>query len=191
MRIAIYSGSFNPVHSGHLEISKFLIARSLVDEVWLLVSKINPLKQDSPPASEEHRLKMASIAVENHPEIRVSDFELHLPSPSFTYLTLRKLKEQFPQHQFVLIIGADNWNIFHKWGNYQEILDGYEMLVYPREGEEINENSLPENVKFLADAPLFPVSSTDIRQRLKHGSNLQGLIPSAVMDYIRINNLYG
>lgn len=142
MKIAIYGGTFNPPHKGHTSLAKSLITQGLVDEVWLLVSPLNPFKQaqTSEFAPYDDRLKMTELAVSRIKGLRASDFENHLPRPSYMLTTLDELSKAYPQHQFVLVIGADNWQSFDRWYKYEEILAKYPILIYNRPGYDITIN---------------------------------------------------
>lgn len=178
MKIGIYGGSFNPIHFGHIGLAKWVTEHTDLDQVWLMVSPNNPLKDKSILADEQHRLADAQKAirqegVEAKAKIIVSDFEFHLPRPTYTANTLRALQEAYPEHEFTLIIGEDNLNIFNKWREYQYILDTYRIFVYPRRNiisqtSQQHEDILRKanNVKLLADAPYFDISSTELRKNL-------------------------
>ena len=137
MKVGIFGGSFDPIHNGHISLAQYVLDHTDLDEVWLMVSPLNPLKPQGYVASDRERLEMARLAVAGHPGIKVSDFEFTLPIPSYTYNTLAKLKEAYPDCDFRLIIGGDNWADFDRWRNPQEILDEFGLIVYPRPGEEI------------------------------------------------------
>ena len=140
MRIGIYGGSFNPIHKGHTELAASIVQQGLVDELWLLVSPLNPLKQGetSDIAEYEHRLSMARLATEDIEGVKVSDFEKNLPLPSYTITTLGELHKAYPEHEFLLVIGADNWERFPRWYHAQEIIDTYSILIYRRPGCELS-----------------------------------------------------
>lgn len=189
MRIAIYGGSFNPIHNGHTSLAQTLLQQNLVDEVWLMVSPQNPLKASQQPgiydATYSDRLAMAHIACRDIEGVVVSDFESHLPIPSYTITTLTELSQQFPQHQFSLVIGADNWQRFDHWYKADEILHNYPIFVYRRPGYDID---IPEcsllRVK-IVETPLYDVSSTEIRNGLKTDQ-----IHPDVLEYIKTHHLY-
>ena len=183
MRIALFGGSFNPIHSGHLAIADAVLQEGLADEVWLMVSPHNPLKEQVGLASEEQRLHWAKLAIEGHPGIRVSDYECHLPRPSYTYLTLRSLRRDYPEEEFLLCIGADNWACFSKWAEPEEILAHHEVIVYPRSGSQLEE-PFPKGVHLL-QSPLHDVSSTPIRNRLAQGESVEGLVPKALISILQ------
>ncbi len=188
MRIGIYSGTFDPIHTGHAILASYIAQSGLVDEVWLLVSPRNPLKKEAATASDEERLEMASLAADPLPGVEVSDFEMHLPVPSYTYRTLQALRQSYPDHQFRLIVGADNWCAFSAWANWERILEEFGLIVYPRPGCEVED--LPANSDYLADAPLIGISSTEIRRDLAEGRCVRYLVPDSVLNYIADHQLY-
>lgn len=195
MRIGIYGGSFNPIHIGHTSLTQSLVEQKIVDEVWLLVSPLNPLKQSANPdiLDYEERLSIARLATEGMERIRVSDFESKLPIPSYTVTTLAHLTKAYPQHTFSLIIGADNWQDFHRWHKWEEILTTYPIIIYRRPGYELN---IPHDTQktakeiTIAETPLYPVSSTEIRQAIRKGEIPHEWLAPKVLDYIKLNNLY-
>ena len=190
MKIGIYSGSYNPIHSGHAMLASYILRNSDLDELWLVVTPQNPLKQDVEMAANEHRLAMAKLVAGEIDGLYASDFEFSLPQPSYTYTTLCKLNERFPMHQFVLIVGSDNWLIFNKWRDNEKIISEYGLLIYPRPGFEIESEILPDNVEFLSAAPQIEVSSTDVRRMLQEGIDVSKHLPIRVYDYIKKENLY-
>lgn len=172
MKIGIYGGSFNPVHFGHVGLAKWVIEHTDLDEVWLMVSPNNPLKDAGILAPEEERLEAVREAVKDIPGVKASDFEFGLPRPSYTANTLRELQKHFPENEFTLVIGEDNLAIFDRWREYEYILTNYRIFVYPRRGTVINHQSSiinSKNIMFLADAPIFDISSSAIR----HSRGLQ------------------
>lgn len=184
MRIGIYGGSYNPIHRGHTELAQALVRQGLVDEVWLLVSPLNPLKQteSSEIAPYEHRLRMAELATEGMRGIRVSDFESHLPIPSYMVHTLAELCRTYPEHQFTLVIGADNWLRFSRWYKSDEIRRHYPILVYRRPGYDVDVETV--------DAPLYDISSTQLREAIQSGADTSEWIDKRVRSYIEAHRLY-
>ena len=178
MKIGIYGGSFNPIHFGHTGLAQWVVRNTDLDEVWLMISPNNPLKDASILADEQVRLQEAKEAIrrlgEEGKRIVVSDFEFSLPRPNYTANTLRELKKQHPQHEFTLIIGEDNLEIFSKWKEYTYLLENFRILVYPRKGSgKSAEQMLKEletahikEVQLLANAPYFEISSTELRKNL-------------------------
>lgn len=175
-RIGIFGGSFNPVHIGHIAIAKAVRDSGLVDEVWLMVSPRNPLKQQSGLMDDRERLARAQKAVEHLDNIKACDFEFALPRPSYTYITMEKLEQQFPNYSFSLLIGADNWAHFSLWRNHDQLLRRYPIIIYPRQGYPIDPDTLPPSVACV-DMPLLNVSSTRIRQMLSRGEDVSPLLP--------------
>ena len=179
MKIGIYGGSFNPIHFGHTGLAQWVVNNTDLDEVWLIVSPNNPLKDASILADEQKRLAAAKEAIgdgrlASGKRIIVSDFEFTLPRPNYTANTLRELQKQYPQHEFTLIIGEDNLEIFPKWREYTYLLENFRILVYPRKGsgksveqmmQELETAHIKE-VQLLANAPYFEISSTELRKNL-------------------------
>ncbi len=184
MQIGILGGSFNPIHNGHLAIAKKIVSSGEVDEVWLMVSPLNPFKVHVDLLDDNLRLYMTRRAVEHEAGIVCSDYEFGLPKPSYTWHTLQALKKDFPEHTFSLIIGADNWCKFDGWRNHEEIISNHRILVYPRTGFPIDRESLPEGVTFI-DMDTIDVSSTDIRRMVSHGEDVSSLIPESIADMMR------
>ena len=176
MNIGIYGGSFNPIHFGHTGLVQWVVANTDLDEVWLMVSPNNPLKDSSILADEQVRLHDAkkTIGELGNKKIVVSDFEFYLPRPNYTANTLRELVKQYPEHEFTLIIGEDNLAIFSQWREYLYILEHYRILVYPRKGSAENINELLaklqihtiKELQILHGAPYFEISSTELRKNL-------------------------
>ena len=176
MKIGIYGGSFNPIHFGHTGLARWVVNNTDLDEVWLMVSPNNPLKDTSILADEQVRLIEARKAIANiqspiAKQIVVSDFEFSLPRPNYTANTLRELQKQYPQHDFTLIIGEDNLDIFNKWREYQYILENYRIFVYPRRDSKGDEairllGDKATRIIFLTKAPYFDISSTELRKNL-------------------------
>ena len=164
------------MHYGHIGLVKWIIEHTDLDEIWMLVSPNNPLKDSKILADEKKRLADLRTALKdlNDKRIKPSDFEFNLPRPTYTAATLQKLHEQYPEHEFVLIIGQDNWDIFEQWRDYDEILRQHEVIVYPRRQTTGNrrqttgdrrQDSSNKGVTFLTEAPYFDISSTEIRNK--------------------------
>ncbi|MCM1369323.1 MAG: nicotinate (nicotinamide) nucleotide adenylyltransferase [Candidatus Amulumruptor caecigallinarius] len=190
-RIGIFSGSFNPIHTGHAIMANYVAQFGGIDELWLMVSRVNPWKTDAPPIADMHRANMCRIVAENCRNVAVSEFELGLPTPSYTFNTLAQLRAAFPDYEFVLIIGSDNWIAFREWKNYEEILDNHSIIVYPRPGFITDSAKLPSNVKIIYDAPQSLISSTFVREHIGKNDNLNYMVPVDVVKYIKENHLYG
>lgn len=188
-RIGIYSGSFNPIHHGHVMLANYLVEFSDLDELWFVVSPQNPLKQKSELLDDDERLKMVQLAVGDDPRFHVSDIEMHLPLPSYTINTLTALSEQHTDCQFVFICGMDSLQNLHRWYQYQSILDNHELLVFPREGYDGGELVHHQSVTVLK-TPILEISSTFIRQCVKEGRDMRHFMPEKAFLYMQENGFY-
>lgn len=173
MTVGLFGGSYNPIHNGHTALGQWLVAHHLVDELWFLVSPQNPLKPAAGLLDDAARLRLARLAVGRKRKLRVSDFECHLPRPSYMVHTLEALRAAYPDHDFVLVIGADNWQRFPQWYQSAEILRHHRLLVYPRPGSPIDTAALPASVT-LIQTPLYNISSTQIREAIAHDPAYDG-----------------
>lgn len=181
LKTGIFSGSFNPVHIGHLALANYLCEFEGLDELWFMVSPHNPLKQQADLLPDKFRLELVQQSIEGYPKFRVSDFEFGLTRPSYTVHTLDKLKESYPDRDFYLIIGSDNWTLFNRWYESERIINENHILIYPRPGFPVNTNELPETVS-LTDAPTFEISSTFIRQSMAEGKDIRYFLPPTIYE---------
>lgn len=188
-KTGLFFGSFNPVHTGHLIIASHMANFIDLDEVWLVISPQNPLKEKKGLANMYDRLEMARLATEPADRITVSDIEFKLHQPSYTIDTLTYLHEKFPAREFVLIMGADNLASFKKWKNYEVLLKNYQLYVYPRPGIVLDEWKNYSSIIF-TDTPQMEISSTFIRKALKENKNVQFLVPDAVIAFMDSKNMY-
>lgn len=189
VRTGLFGGSFNPIHNGHTALARWLLRTAMLDEVWFVVSPQNPLKRRSDLLDDMTRLEMVRLALEDEPQMTASDFEFHLPRPSYMWNTLQQMSLRWPERDFRLIIGADNWLCFDRWFAHEEILARYPIIIYPRPNCNIDAARLPANVT-LVSTPMNSVSSTLVRQRLSRGESVDGLLSPKVAEFIRKNNLY-
>lgn len=189
MKIGLYFGSFNPVHNGHMMIANYLAEYSDLEQIWMVVSPQNPLKPAKGLLQDYHRFHLVELAIGDYLKIKASKIEFDLPKPSYTIHTLTYLKEKFPSHQFALIMGADNLQTFHKWKNYELILEEHELYVYPRNDSDGGDLKNHARVKWI-DAPIMEVSSTMIRNAIKDKKYVHFFLPKAVAAYIQEMSFY-
>ena len=191
MKIGIFGGSFNPIHSGHAIIAHHIISSGAVDRLWLLVSPVNPLKVGlEQQVADTDRLRMVEMVTRPLENVETSAFEFTMPKPSYTIDTLNALQAKFPDDEFYLVTGADNWVIFERWRNSEEILAKYHLLVYPRLGYDV---VIPEELRdrvTLVDAPVIELSSTAVRERIAQGLSARYYVPDEVLSYIERKGLY-
>lgn len=173
MKVGLFGGSFNPIHNGHIALAKAILEQYGLDEVWLMVSPQNPLKQQDDLLADELRYEMAQKALEGVEGIRACDYEFRLPRPSYTWNTLQNLSKDYPQHTFILLIGGDNWARFQRWYHWKDILHHYQVIVYPRDEH-------PGTINL----PLLDISSTDIRQRVQRSESIEGLVPQSIIPLV-------
>ncbi|MBC7865056.1 MAG: nicotinate-nucleotide adenylyltransferase [Bacteroidia bacterium] len=189
MQTGLFFGSFNPVHVGHMVLANYMLSVAGLKEVWFVVSPHNPLKEKSTLIHQRHRLFMVNEAIGDFPKIKGSNIEFKLPQPSYTINTLAHLQEKYPKKEFALIMGADNLQSFQKWKNYEEILKGHFIYVYPRPGFDGGKFKDHSKVKF-TDAPLMEISSTFIRACIKEKKDMRYFMPAAAYAYMREMHFY-
>ena len=188
-RTALFFGSFNPIHVGHLVIANTIVQQDDVDELWLVVSPQNPLKERSTLLADHHRLQMAQRAVDDNYRLRVCDIEMHLPLPSYTVVTLAALGEKYPERDFCLVMGSDNLLTFNRWRNYQFILENYRIYVYPRPGSNDAPLASHPNVT-MVDVPMMDISSSHIRRNIAEGRDVRYLLTEPVYKYLTEMHFY-
>ena len=189
MKVGLFFGSFNPVHVGHMIIANYMAQHTDLDQVWMVVSPQNPLKKRRTLAKDYDRLYLIDQAIDDNPLLKSSNIEFSLPKPSYTIDTLTYLKEKYPDKQFVLIMGGDNLGSFHKWKNYETILNNHEIYVYKRPTYELGELESHESIS-LFDAPMMEISSSYIRNEIKEGRSIRYLVPKKVEDHILEAGVY-
>jgi len=196
-KIGLYFGTFNPIHVGHLIISNYMVGYTNLDEIWFVVSPLNPLKKKESLLEDYHRLNLVRIAIEQNPKLKACDEEFNLPIPSYTINTLTYLKEKYLDYEFNLIMGEDNLRSFKKWKNHEQILKSHYLYVYPRvltAQEEIDNDSErntfnhPKIIK--CDAPIMKISSSFIRKAIYENKDVRYLLTPEVFKYVDEMNFY-
>lgn len=187
IRTALFGGTFNPLHNGHVAIAQSVLEQGLAQEVWLLVTPCNPWKKGQKLLDDRLRYDMVAQAVKDMDGIFASDYEFKLEKPSYSANTLRCISADYPDREFIITIGADNWVKFHNWREADFILENYPIIVYPRQDYPIEH--LSGNVTLL-DCPLVDISSTQIRQMVKDGTPINEFVPATVARTIKELNLY-
>lgn len=179
----VFSGSFNPIHIGHLALANWMCEYGGVDECWFLISPQNPFKKESDLIDEKLRLRMVEKAIAGYPKFKASDFEFTLPRPSYTINTLQALRHSFPNRTFCLLMGADSWNGISGWKDYQTLITEFPLMIYPRKGYDI---VIPSDYKTIkkVEAPLIEVSSTFIRQAVQDSKDIRFFLPESLRDYL-------
>ncbi len=211
MDIGLFGGSFNPIHNGHIRLAKALLEEAGLDEVWFMVSPQNPFKQNQQLLDDNKRFQLVLIALKDEPNLKACAFEFNLPKPSYTWNTLQALEKTYPDNRFTILIGGDNWAAFDKWFRYEDILQRYPIVVYPRENPEFirqgsSASSQVSSFKYpptsstqhpapiprirIANTPFINISSTQIRQRIQEGKSVRGLVPTDVAMVIEQEHLY-
>jgi nicotinate-nucleotide adenylyltransferase len=189
MTIGLYFGSFNPVHHGHLIIAKHLLHHTQLQQIWLVVSPHNPLKQSSSLLDEYQRLHLVNLAIDGETQLKSSNIEFQLPRPSFTIDTLTYLSEKYPNHEFAVIMGSDSLLNINNWKNPDQLMSRYPIYVYERPGFHV-EHVPASTIQVLTNAPMLEISSTYIRQMIKQKKSIRYLVPDKVADEITLNNYY-
>jgi len=190
LKVGLFFGSFNPIHIGHLIISNTVCEYADIDEIWFVVSPLNPFKRNSKSLIHEFdRIDMVERAIEDQPNFKAKDIEFHLPKPNYTINTLIYLEDKYPGSEFKLIIGEDNLANFARWKNYNLILENYGLIVYPRPDTKKSSIKNHKNVT-LVKAPNLDISASFIRKSIKLGKSIKYLVPEKVNEFIKDRKLY-
>jgi nicotinate-nucleotide adenylyltransferase len=189
MKTGLFFGSFNPIHIGHLAIANYMVEFTDLDKLWFVVSPQNPLKLKNTLLADHHRLQMVRLAIEYDNRFKASNIEFSLPRPSYTIHTLTYLREKYPDHEFVLIMGSDGLETFRKWKNHDELIKDYHRYIYPRPGTD---PALLEDLVngTIVDAPIMEISSTFIRSAISLGKDVRYFMPEKVWEFISGMNFY-
>lgn len=188
-KIGLFFGSFNPIHIGHLIIANSMLQHSDLEAVWIVVSPQNPLKERGSLLNDAERLKMVQLAIADNEQLKTSDIEFRLPLPSYTIHTLQALTEEYPTHEFCLLMGSDNLANFTRWKDWESILTNYKLYVYPRPGTEHCELASHPHVT-MVPVPMLDISSTYIREQIAEGKDVRYLVPQEAYEYLIKNQFY-
>jgi len=188
-KTGLFFGSFNPIHIGHMILAEYIVENTDLNEIWFVVSPQNPLKEKKGLLADYHRLAMVNIAVEDDARIRSCNIEFKMPQPSYTIDTLAYLGEKYPDRHFVLIGGTDILPSFHKWKNYQVLLENHELFIYNRPNYDPGEYSNHPNITFF-DAPLLEISASFVRDSTKKGKDIRYMLPTRVYEYMKEMHFY-
>lgn len=190
-KVGLYFGTFNPFHTGHLVIANHLAEHTDLDEVWVVITPLSPFKKKKNLLDNHHRLEMVYRATATYDKLKPCDVEFKLPEPNYTSKTLAELKDKHPQTDFALIMGEDNLVNFHKWKNYEIILEQHDIFVCPRQTTIEMPKQFQDHPKIHAtDTPVMEISSTLIRHMIKSGKNVRPLLQDQVWAYIDEMNFY-
>ncbi|CAG5010523.1 Nicotinate-nucleotide adenylyltransferase [Dyadobacter sp. CECT 9275] len=189
MKIGLFFGSFNPIHTGHLIIANTMATTTDLEQVWFVVSPQNPFKKNSGLLHEFDRFDLVERAIADNSALKVTDVEFHMPKPSYTIDTLVRIQEKFPQHEFKLIMGEDNLEQFPNWKNHDKILEYVGLYVYPRPNSRPHLFKQHPAVRFV-EAPLLDISATFLRNCIKNGRSIRYMVPQAVEQMIRLRKFY-
>ena len=189
MKVGLFFGSFNPIHVGHLVIANYMAEFTSLNKVWFVVSPHNPLKDKKSLLNPYNRRELVRKAIRNYSNLDICDIEFKLPQPSYTIDTLMHLKEKYPKNEFSLIMGSDNLSTLVKWKNYEQILNQFQVYVYPRPGFDGGDLKEHRNVK-ITDAPFMEISSSFIRKAIQQKKDVQYYMPEKVAEYLDEMNFY-
>ncbi len=180
LKVGLYFGSFNPIHIGHMVIANYMVEYTSIDQLWFIVSPQNPLKNKTNLLKDYQRLELVNRAIEDDDRFQASNIEFDLPKPSYTIDTLAYLSDKYPGYEFVILMGSDNLESFHKWKNFKTIVQNYGIIVYPRPGFEQAKVLKHENILIAKGAPLMEISSSFIRNAIKEGKDVRHYLPQNV-----------
>ncbi len=189
MKVGLYFGTFNPIHIGHLAIANYMLEFTDINQLWFVVSPQSPFKQKQNMLGDYQRLELVNRAIDSDSRMRASSIEFKLPKPSYTIDTLTYLQEEFPAHQFSILMGSDNLEHFHKWKNYEQIIENHRIIVYPRPGFDAQAYMPHKNIE-ITEAPLMEISATFIREAIREGKDVRHFLPPKTWQYIEEMNFY-
>jgi nicotinate-nucleotide adenylyltransferase len=184
MKISILGSRFDPPHNGHIQIARNVIKNGLADEVWLMPCYQHPF--DKKMISAAHRLAMLETLIE--PGISISTYEIDKKTISYSYETLKDFSKINPENEYSWIIGTDNLKNFHKWKDFEKLLEKFKVFVYPRKGYD--PTPLYPGMIFLKDFEEIDVSSTLVRNNVALKNPIDSFVAKPVAEYINYHNLY-
>ncbi|MBN2524001.1 MAG: nicotinate-nucleotide adenylyltransferase [Bacteroidales bacterium] len=190
MKTGLFFGSFNPIHIGHMALANYFTEYTDLNQVWFIISPHNPLKSKKSLLNDQFRLEMAELAIGNDERFAICDIEFRMPKPSYTIDTLTYLSEKHPKKEFILLMGSDSLETFHKWKNHEQIIHKYHRYIYPRNTNKNTDYSQHLNITFLKNAPRIEISSSFIRKALKEERDVRYFLSNKVYDFIIRNHLY-
>ena len=191
MKVGLFFGSFNPIHVGHMIIASYMTEFTDLEEVWFVVTPHSPFKKKKSLLSDNHRFQTVMMATEDYSKLKPSKIEFELPQPNYTVDTLTHLYENYPKHNFCLIMGEDNLHSFHKWKNHEMILENHSIYVYPRISETKRKSKFHDHVQVkFVEAPIVEISSTFIRNAIHNKKDIRSFLPDSVWKYIDEMNFY-
>lgn len=198
MNIALFGGSFNPIHSGHIKLIETIKRNFDIQKFLLMPTAVSPHKSNAEMTTSEHRLNMCKLACKHLDYVEVSDLEIKRQGKSYTYLTVNDLKNFYPDDKIFLVIGADMFMSFQTWKNFEYILKNVTLIAVPRDDVSseamIEYSHILENYGaecFILDNTVMNVSSSEIRYKLKNKIDISGLLDKKVLSYIVNNHIYG
>ncbi len=194
-KIGLFFGSFNPIHIGHMAIAGYMKEFTDLDQIWFVISPLNPLKKRESLLADHYRFDLVELAIGDDDAMQPSDIEFRLPAPSYTIDTMMWLTERHPNNKFVLLMGEDNLYTLHKWKNAAELVSKFPLYVYPRSGFTKKSNTLLDELLAKAvinrvNAPQMDISGTFIRNGIRDGKNMSYFLHPAVWKHIAQMHFY-
>lgn len=182
-KIAIYGGTFDPIHHGHLIVAREALERLELEKVIFIPARVSPLRKSAPIARDELRLSMIQAAIENEPGFAADDCELRRPPPSYTIDTVEQIRRQMGEATIYCLIGEDNVAKLTKWRRFADLEKMVRFVVLDRSGQR------PSHIYPIIRRKI-DISATEIRKRVATGRSIQYFVPAAVEEIVRCEKLY-